>query len=137
MSAPWASASTSPTGARAEADLQLYRAFVDAAPQFIALANSTGRSLHVNPGGRRLAGIPDDVDVTTTTIADYLTAEGLAASVEVEQPAVIRDGRYEGETTLRHWPTGDGIPVRVVVVPRHRPGDRRPDGAGHRAVGPA
>ena len=99
---------------RAEEDLELYRAFVDAAPQFIALARLDGTVLHVNPGGRRMAGIPDDVDVTATTIADYLTADGLAASIEVEQPAVVRDGRYEGETTLRHWPTGEGIPVRVA-----------------------
>ena len=97
-----------------EAEHVLYRAFVDAAPQFIALAGLDGRVLYVNPGGRRLAGIPDDVDVTATTIADYLTDEGLAASLEVEQPAVRRDGRYEGETTLRHWPTGEGIPVRVA-----------------------
>jgi signal transduction histidine kinase len=61
-----------------------------------------------------MAGIPSDVDVTTTTIADYLTEAGLRASIEVEQPAVVRDGRYEGESTLRHWPTGEGIPVRVA-----------------------
>ena len=99
---------------RAQEDLQLYRAFVDAAPQFIALARLDGSVLHVNPGGRRMAGIPADVDVTTTTIADYLTEAGLRASIEVAQPAVVRDGRYEGETTLLHWPTGRGIPVRVA-----------------------
>ena len=99
---------------QAQEDLQLYRAFVDAAPQFIALARLDGSVLHVNPGGRRMAGIPGDVDVTTTTIADYLTEAGLRASIEVEQPAVVRDGRYEGESTLRHWPTGEGIPVRVA-----------------------
>ncbi len=99
---------------RAQDDLELYTAFVDAAPQFIALARLDGSVLHVNPGGRRMAGIPGDVDVTATTIADYLTEDGLKASIEVEQPAVVRDGRYEGETTLRHWPTGEGIPVRVA-----------------------
>jgi signal transduction histidine kinase len=99
---------------RAQDDLQLYRAFVDAAPQFIALARLDGSVLHVNPGGRRMAGIPGDVDVTTTTIADSLTEAGLRASIEVEQPAVVRDGHYEGESTLRHWPTGEGIPVRVA-----------------------
>ncbi len=99
--------------AAAEAAEQLYRAFAEAAPQFIALARLDGAVIYVNPGGRRLAGIPDDVDVTTTSIADFLTPEGLAASIEVEQPAVVRDGRWTGETTLRHWPTGEGIPVHV------------------------
>jgi PAS domain S-box-containing protein len=99
--------------AAAEAAEQLYRAFAEAAPQFIALARLDGTVIYVNPGGRRLAGIPDDVDVTATSISDFLTPEGLAASVEVEQPAVVRDGRWTGETTLRHWPTGEGIPVQV------------------------
>ncbi len=96
-----------------EAAQRLYRAFADAAPQFIALAGVDGSVHYVNPGGRRLAGIPDDVDVTTTTIADFLTPEGLEASLRVERPAVIRDGSYRGETTLRYWPTGEGIPVEV------------------------
>jgi PAS domain S-box-containing protein len=99
--------------AAAEAAEQLYRAFAEAAPQFIALAGLDGQVIYVNPGGRRLAGIPDDVDVTTTSISDFLTPEGLVASVEVEQPAVVRDGRWTGETTLRHWPSGEGIPVQV------------------------
>ena len=99
--------------AAAEAAERLYRAFAEAAPQFIALARLDGTVIYVNPGGRRLAGVPDDVDVTTTSIADFLTPEGLVASVEVEQPAVMADGRWTGETTLRHWPTGEGIPVQV------------------------
>jgi PAS domain S-box-containing protein len=99
--------------AAAEASEQLYRAFVDAAPQFVALARLDGSVLYVNPGGRALAGIPDDVDVTATSIADFLTPEALVASVEVEQPAVLKDGRWIGETTLKYWPTGEGIPVQV------------------------
>lgn len=98
---------------RAEESEHIYRAFVQAAPQFIALAAPGGSVMYVNPGGRRLAGIPDDVDVTTTTIEDYLTPEGLEQSMDVEQPAVLRQGWWEGETTLKHWPTGEGIPVRV------------------------
>ncbi|HEU4911140.1 MAG TPA: PAS domain-containing protein [Actinomycetes bacterium] len=97
----------------AQEDLELYRAFVDAAPQFVALANIDGSVRYVNPGGRRLAGIPDEVDVTRTSIADYLTEEGLKLSLEVEQPSVIEHGSYNGETTLKHWPTGEGIPVHV------------------------
>jgi PAS domain S-box-containing protein len=99
--------------ARVQEDLELHRAFVEAAPQFVALARVDGSVTYVNPGGRRLAGIPEDVDVTRTTIADYLTEEGLRRSLEVEQPAVLEHGSYEGETTLKHWPTGRGIPVRV------------------------
>lgn len=99
--------------ARAQEDLDLHRAFVEAAPQFVALAGIDGRVKYVNPGGRRMAGLPEDLDVTTTTISDYLTEEGLRRSLEVEQPAVLERGVYDGETTLKHWPSGRGIPVRV------------------------
>jgi signal transduction histidine kinase len=112
---------------RARHDLELYRAFVDASPQFVALADLDGAVRYVNPGGRRMAEIPDDVDVTTTTIADYLTEEGLRRSIEVEQPAVVARGAYDGETTLRHWPTGRDIPVRVssFLVNDHVSGEPR------------
>jgi PAS domain-containing protein len=120
---------------RAQEDLRLYRAFVDAAPQFIALAELDGSVLYVNPGGRRMAGIPADVDVTSTTIADYLTEDALKARTEVEQPAVVRDGRYEGETTLRHWPTGGGIPVGVASFLVTDPVTGAPLALGHGAGG--
>ncbi|HET7658952.1 MAG TPA: PAS domain-containing protein, partial [Oryzihumus sp.] len=70
-------------------DLVRFKALVEASPDFIAIAGLDGVVQYVNPGGRAMIGIGADVDVTTTTIADYLTPEGLAASVEVEQPAVV------------------------------------------------
>ena len=107
------SASTSP-GRRREADLELYRAFVDAAPQFIALAGLDGSVIYVNPGGRRLAGHPgrrrrhrDD---------DRGLPHPRRARRQRRDRAARRPARrpVEGETTLRHWPTGEGIPVRVA-----------------------
>ena len=62
-----------------------FEALVHASPDFLALADIEGRVQFVSVAGRRLVGMPDDVDVTTTTIADYLTEEGMAASLEVEQ----------------------------------------------------
>ena len=99
---------------RAQERAELFSAFVAAAPEFIALADLDGRVSYVNPAGRRMVAMPPDVDVTTTKIPDYLTAEGLRASLTVEQPAVQEHGRWEGESTLKHWGTGRGIPVHVA-----------------------
>jgi len=93
--------------------LRRFEALVHASPEFIALADVWGKVEFVNEAGRRLVGIDDDYDVTGTTVADYLTEEGIAASVAVEQPAVIRDGRWQGESTLRDWRGGPPIPVAV------------------------
>lgn len=97
----------------AVADLKRFKALVDASPDFIAIADLDGTVRYVNPPGRAMIGMADDVDVAATTIAEYLTPEGLLASVEVEQPAVVAHGRWEGESTLRDWRGGPPIPVAI------------------------
>ena len=95
------------------ADLIRFQALVEASPDFIAIAALDGSVMYVNPGGRKLIGMAADTDVTTTTITDYLTPEGLVLSLEIEQPAVVRDGHFEGETTLKRQ-DGSAIPVAVA-----------------------
>lgn len=102
---------------RAELDAHAERArfesLVEESSDFIAIADLDGTVRYVNPAGLALVGLPGDADVTATTIADYLTPEGLRASVEVEQPAVVRDGRWSGQSTLRDQRGGPPIPVAV------------------------
>lgn len=98
----------------ANADLRRFEALVEASKDFIAIAELDGRVRYVNPGGRALVGMDADADVTSTTIADYLTPEGLAASIEIEQPAVIQRGHWSGKSTLRHHRGGEPIPVAVA-----------------------
>lgn len=97
----------------ANTDLRQFKALVEASTDFIAIADLDGTVRYVNPPGRAMIGIPPDVDVTRTTIADYLTPEGLKASLEIEQPAVIAHGHWEGESTLRNL-RGDPIPVAIA-----------------------
>ncbi|GAB3781895.1 PAS domain S-box protein [Nocardioides ungokensis] len=97
----------------ANADLKQFKALVEASPDFIAIAALDGSLKYVNPGGRELIGLDPDLDVTTTTIVDYLTPEGIKASLEVEQPAVVADGHWEGESTLRNH-RGPAIPVAIA-----------------------
>ncbi len=97
----------------ANSDLRQFKALVEASTDFIAIADLDGTVRYVNPPGRELIGMAPDTDVTRTTIADYLTPEGLKASLEVEQPAVIAHGHWEGESTLRSF-RGDPIPVAIA-----------------------
>jgi PAS domain S-box-containing protein len=90
-----------------------FEALVEASSDFIAIAGLDGQVLYLNPGARALVGLDPAVDITQTTIGDYLTPEGIEASLSVEQPAVIRDGRWTGETTLRDHRGGPPIPVTV------------------------
>ena len=98
----------------ANVDLLRFKALVEACPEFIAIAAMDGTLLYVNPPGRAMVGMGDDVDVSTTRISDYLTEEGLERSLTVEQPAVIAHGAWEGESTLRHLRGGPAIPVQIA-----------------------
>ncbi len=94
------------------AELVRFQSLVETSGDFIAMARPDGAVLYVNPAGRRLVGI-DDRDVTEMTIADFLTDEGLKASVEVEQPAVVAQGWWTGQSTLRDHRGGPPIPVAI------------------------
>lgn len=98
----------------AVADLKRFKALVETSPDFIAIADLDGSVRYVNPQGRSMVGLEESVDVTSTSIADFLTPEGLVASVEVEQPAVVQHGHWEGESTLRHWQGGPPVPVAIA-----------------------
>jgi PAS domain S-box-containing protein len=95
------------------AELMRFQSLVETSDDFIAMARPDGGVIYVNPAGRRLVGI-EDRDVTTMTIADFLTEEGLAASVGVEQPAVVAEGRWSGQSTLRDHRGGPPIPVAIA-----------------------
>ncbi len=106
------------------ADLKQFRALVDASSDFIAIAGLDGHVRYLNPAGRALVGIPPDLDVTTTTISDYLTPEGLERSERIEQPAVIEHGRWQGESTLKRA-GGPPVPVEIssFLVPDPETGE--------------
>ena len=97
----------------ANTDLKQYKALVEASPDFIAIAGLDGAVKYVNPGGRELIGLDPAVDVAETTILDYLTPRGVQASLETEQPAVVAEGHWEGESTLRNH-RGPAIPVAIA-----------------------
>ena len=99
--------------AASEEEIVRFKSVVEAASTFIAIAELDGTVAYVNPAGRRMVGLAPEADVRRTTIADYLTEEGLQASLEVEQPAVVAHGHWEGESTLRRMDGGSPIPVEI------------------------
>ena len=107
-------------------ELLRFQSLVEATTDFIAIAAMDGSVLYVNPAGRDLVGFDSDVDVTKTTITDYLTEEGVRASLEVEQPAVVAQGHWEGESTLRDHRGGPPIPVMISSFLMLHPTTREP-----------
>jgi PAS domain S-box-containing protein len=92
---------------------QQFMALVELSDDFIAIADLDSVVTYLNPGGRRLVGLETLEHAQARSVSDFLTPEGLAASEEVEVPAVREHGSWQGEGTLRHQVTGEAIPVSI------------------------
>lgn len=102
-------------------DLLRFQALVEASQDFIAIAGMDGQVMYVNPAGRDMVGMPRDRDLASVAIVDFLTDEGIRACIEVEQPAVVAHGHWEGESTLRDHRGGPPIPVAISSFLMHHP----------------
>lgn len=102
-----------PLNELARAELEKFVALVELSNDFIAMASLDQRVMYVNAAGRALVGLAADRDVTAMTIRDFLTESGFKQSLRVEQPAVRDRGFWQGESTLRHFSTGETIDVTI------------------------
>jgi PAS domain S-box-containing protein len=95
---------------------------VEASTDFIGIASLEGRIQFVNPEGRKLLGLDDAVE---TTIFDYAANEDREKLEKQALPAVMRDGRWDGEIRLRHFKTGQLIPMQTRLFFICEPGSGR------------
>jgi PAS domain S-box-containing protein len=90
---------------------RIFEALIENSSDFIGIADANGRLVHLNPGGRRMVGLAQDHAIEKTTIPDYYPPEQRAFVSDVILKDMIEKGRWEGETSLRHWETQEPIPV--------------------------
>lgn len=110
----------------ARAELEMFVALVELSDDFIAIARLDGRVMFVNAAGRRLVGLEPHADVSSHRIDDYLGEAALKQSLEIEQPAVRATGRWQGESTLRHFITAELIDVSINSYLVTHPVTRQP-----------
>jgi signal transduction histidine kinase len=113
-----------------DAELEQFMALVEATDDFVALATTQGRVTYVNPGGRRLVGVPADFDVTACTVDDFVAGDPDPRVDDGPMPRLRRlvatGATSRGEQRLRDWHGGDPIPVvsSTFVIPH--PGTDEP-----------
>jgi PAS domain S-box-containing protein len=101
---------------------------VELSDDFIAIADLDGMTAYLNAGGRRLVGLDSVEEARTKRIEDYLTEDGKRHFAETSGPTTIGDGAFHGETTLRHFATGEEIPVSVNAYTIRHPLSGEPIG---------
>lgn len=100
-----------------------YARLIENSSDFIGMARVNGRVFFLNPAGCRLVGL-DATAVTSVRMGDFCTPEQRAEFEEVIIPAVRRDGSWSGERLLRHFVTGEPIPVLSTMFPVRDSGGR-------------
>jgi two-component system cell cycle sensor histidine kinase/response regulator CckA len=103
-----------------EARIRLTR-ILEATTDLVATADAGGRLLHVNTAGRRMLGVAPEHDVAGKPLAAWLAPEAAEAFERLAVPAALRDGSWNGETTLLTR-SGRRVPVSLVLL-AHRGGD--------------
>ena len=71
------------------------QAIVELTEDFVSWATPEGRILYINPAGRRIVGLADDVDVSETKIADFHPPETAELILALTQ--VPGEGGADGE----------------------------------------
>jgi PAS domain S-box-containing protein len=95
---------------QAEDERQKLASLVENSRDFIGIATLEGQAQFVNRAGRELLGLQSD-DEIRTSILDYVAEEDRAKVEQDILPAVMRDGRWDGEVRFRHFKTGAAVPM--------------------------
>ena len=100
---------------RAQAIQRRLSAILETTTDFVGFANGSGRVRYVNRAGRKMVGLPDDYDVTSTSISDYHPEWTNKILVNEVLPTAVRDGIWKGEVAFGAR-NGHQIPVSMVVM---------------------
>ncbi len=97
-----------------EIENQRLIAIVENSSDFIGVATMEGQATYLNPAGMKLNGSQDE-DLKTKSILAAFSEEDAKIFTEEMIPAAIRDGLWQGEFRLRHFQTGEMIPVDFTL----------------------
>jgi len=103
----------------AERDRAALVAALQNSPDFIIITDLKGRLLFLNSAGREMVGLRDYEEARSKTAYDFL-GPNEQAMVEREIIPQVRPGRvWEGEFCLRHFVSGEPIPVETRIFGIH------------------
>jgi PAS domain S-box-containing protein len=97
---------------RAEHERRLLASLVEQATDFMAIADlSAGTPLYLNKAGLKMVGFDSLEEARTRRGIHYILPEDRQFLTTVLWPTVLDQGSWSGEIRLRHFKTGDPIPV--------------------------
>ncbi len=91
---------------------------LEATPDIVAIADTQGQPLYVNPAGRRALGIAEDGPLPNEHVANFVTETLRENFRTVIFPQVIREGLWRGENLLQYH-NDKPIPVSQIILAHH------------------
>jgi PAS domain S-box-containing protein len=95
----------------AQEQRRLFEALIENSSDFIGIADPKGKPVYVNPAGRQMVSLPDEVPVESTQILEYYPLNQRSFASDVILRSMMEQGQWKGETAFRNWKTGEAIPV--------------------------
>jgi PAS domain S-box-containing protein len=92
-------------------------ALVEQSTDLIGIADAAENVLFLNPAGLAMVGLPDMQAATAIKVRDYFIYEERDITPATAFAAAVKHGGWEGEARLRHFVTGETIPVLHSVFP--------------------
>ena len=97
---------------RAEHERRLLASLVEQATEFMAIADlDSGTPIYVNKAGLKMVGLASSKEAGTRRGLHYMFPEDRPFVNTVLWPSVLEKGAWSGEIRLRHFKTGDPIPI--------------------------
>lgn len=96
---------------RFEMERQRLVDIVQNSSEFIGIADLDWRAVFLNEAGQRMVGLHGMEEVRQTRVLDYFMPEDRAYLRDTVANKVMEEGRWAGELNLRHFETGEPIPV--------------------------
>ena len=97
------------------AEVQKQASLIESSGLFVGYGSAAGRLYYLNLAARRFAGIEPDADISTYQMSDLYPPEERNLYATVILPALLRDGRWEGEGMVRNVKTGANLDVMQTV----------------------
>lgn len=102
---------------RKEAEDQLARlaTIIEATSDFVGIANPDGKALYMNRAGRQMLGIGETEDIINIPISEFTPDQMVPILMNQGFPTAIKEGRWRGESGLKHR-NGQEIIVSQVII---------------------
>jgi len=103
---------------------------VESSSDYMAASDLEGRLFYLNPSGRKLLGIPLDMDISQLEVKDLHNDDSFAKITTEAFPRLRAGKKWAGTVYLRHYVTKDIIPFHADFVAIRDPRNHSMIGSG-------